>query len=103
LEELMRGMTNREYRTRLAWLEKQWNEPDRTDHYLMMIANEVRNVLNKKKPVDLKPWRIPFKWQPKKPERTGPFTQEEKDRATRIAVARWSGIVGGNVTGNPNG
>lgn len=30
------------------WLDHQWNKPDRTDHYLMQIAREVRRVLSTK-------------------------------------------------------
>ena len=34
----MQSMTHREYLTWLAWLEDQWNVPDRTDYYLMPVS-----------------------------------------------------------------
>ena len=42
LSECIRRHTHREYVTWLAWLDEQWNQPDRTDHYLMQIAHCVR-------------------------------------------------------------
>ena len=44
----MQSMTNREFRTWSAWLDEQWNEPDRTDYYLMQVAGYVSHVLSKK-------------------------------------------------------
>jgi hypothetical protein len=43
----MERLTYREYRLRLAWLEKQWNEPSRTDYYLMRIAQLLDALLRK--------------------------------------------------------
>ncbi len=34
----MERVTHREYLLRVAWREKEWNNPDRSDHYLMQIA-----------------------------------------------------------------
>lgn len=34
-------MTHRQYSAWVAWMAAQWNEPDRTDHYLMQIAYQV--------------------------------------------------------------
>jgi hypothetical protein len=44
----MQSMTHREYLTWLAWLEDQWNVPDRTDYYLMQIAGHVAHVMSRK-------------------------------------------------------
>ncbi len=32
----------RQYRAALDWIQQQWNEPSRTDHYLMHLIAEVR-------------------------------------------------------------
>lgn len=44
----MKSMSHREYLTRLAWIEENWNDPDRSDYYLMQIAQEIRKVMSKK-------------------------------------------------------
>ena len=41
-------MTYRQYITWLLWEEEEWNQPSRSDHYLMQIACEVRRVLSGK-------------------------------------------------------
>lgn len=43
----MEKHTHREYLTWLAWLDKQWNIPDRHDTYLMQIACEIRRTILK--------------------------------------------------------
>jgi|TARA_R110002096_G_scaffold55026_9_gene141621 hypothetical protein len=45
----MKTMSHREYRTRLAWLEDQWEQPSRTDNYLMQIALEVARMMSRNK------------------------------------------------------
>jgi hypothetical protein len=61
LSECMESHTNREYEVWMAWLSNQWNEPSRSDHYLMQIAQEVCRVL-KKNPnqIQLQQFKIPF-------------------------------------------
>lgn len=41
LHETIGQWSHREFETRYEWLKEQWNEPDRTDHYLMQIAQRV--------------------------------------------------------------
>lgn len=48
LRECMEKHTEKEMRVTLAWLEMQWDRPNRTDWYLMQIAAEVRRGLVKK-------------------------------------------------------
>lgn len=45
--------THRVHVTFLQWLEEQKNVPDRTDHYIMQVAAEVRRS-NVEKPSDVK-------------------------------------------------
>lgn len=54
-------MTHREFLTWQAWIDRQWNRPDRTDFYLMQVACEVRRVLSRK-PAGIKidDFRLPF-------------------------------------------
>lgn len=51
-------MSHREYLTRLAWLDLQWNKPSRTDHYLMRI---VQALVDKKGKRKLSDFVLPFK------------------------------------------
>jgi hypothetical protein len=53
LRECMEKHTEHEMRITLAWLEMQWERPNRTDWYLMQIAAEVRRGLVKR-PNDVK-------------------------------------------------
>jgi hypothetical protein len=41
----MRAHTVREMRVWLAWLDMELDKPDRSDHYAMQVACEVRRVL----------------------------------------------------------
>ncbi len=45
----------------LEYLKQEWREPNKTDHYLMQIAQEIRRA-NSKKPnsVKLKNFKIKF-------------------------------------------
>lgn len=61
-------MTLRQLEAWTEWLEEQWNEPSRTDHYLMQIACEVANVLRKKR-IPQGKFKIPFKFVPKEGKR----------------------------------
>lgn len=61
LQELMESMSHREYLTRLAWIEDNYNDPNRTDFYLMQIATEIRRVLHKHpKQVKINQFKLPF-------------------------------------------
>lgn len=40
-------MSHREYRARLAWIEENLSDPERSDYYLMQIAQEIRRALSK--------------------------------------------------------
>jgi hypothetical protein len=37
----MEQTSEREYHAWMAWRAEQWNQPDRTDHYLMQLTNEL--------------------------------------------------------------
>lgn len=88
LRACMREHTHREYRTWTAWLEKQWSEPSRSDHYLMQIAREIRYVLSKKKmPGTFTMFKIPFGWTKK----VKPPTEKQK---VSQAKSRWLGLLG---------
>jgi len=41
-------MTNREYRTWVAYLDQELDHPSRTDHYLMQLTGYVSHIMSKK-------------------------------------------------------
>lgn len=85
----MKSHTQRQFRTWIAWLDAQWNEPSLSDYYAMQIAAEVRRVLSKK-PNDIK--LDDFKMKFKKPK---PISKEaaKKEKAA-ASLASWKAILG---------
>ena len=74
-------MTNRQYLAWMEWLAEEWNRPDRTDHYLMLLAAETRagRVKNPKN-IKLEHFKLRFGSQK-------PLSVEQ---ATEISKARWA-------------
>lgn len=85
----MRQTSNREYQAWTEWLDRQWNEPDRTDHYLMQVAREVAYThVNPRKVGKMK---ITFEKQAVGPE---PVPKKmTRKQAADAARARWTGRV----------
>lgn len=83
VDECQRRVRHREY---LAWMAKfrdEWNEPSRSDYYLMQIAAAVIRM----KKGGLDKLRIPFQFKDAA-AKDGPKMTAET--ATEIAKARWS-------------
>lgn len=79
LDEFMESISYEEYLIRLQWIEDEFDRPNRSDHYLMLIAAEVRRVLSKNPNlIKLNDFKLNFKDPPE-------LTLEE---ATRISKAR---------------
>jgi len=97
LSECIEKHTYREYRTWMIWLEEQWNEPSRTDYYLMQIAREVATVLMKNSDtVKVGQFKLPFEIKPKLDQNSKPPKPDAKTIATR-AKQGWLARLGGNV------
>lgn len=57
----MARMSYREYQIRLAWMDQEWNEPDRSDHYLMLIVRYLDAIMRRSgKLKELLSFKIPF-------------------------------------------
>lgn len=53
--------THREFLTWLAWLERQWNHPSRSDYYQMQTACQVARVLSKNpSKILIEHFKLPF-------------------------------------------
>ena len=86
-------MSHREYLTRLAWLDSQWNKPDRSDYYAMQIASEVRRWTSKNpNKVTIEQMKLPFQTQIGKEQREEELAQlkMENSKAVWKAFARRS-------------
>lgn len=82
MRECMQKTTRREYLAWLAWLDKEWEHPSRTDYYLMQIAAEVNGVLRKKGPLKLDNFKLRFTDDKKQP----------KKETTQQSKSRWLGL-----------
>lgn len=98
LDDCIAKHTHRQYRLWLAWLDQQWERPDRTDYYLMQIAAEVRKVLAKnRKQIEIEHFGIPstfwdrlFKRKPATP----PEQQKVSKAQAAISKATWFAFLG---------
>mgnify|MGYP001574194689 FL=1 len=106
----MKTISRREYLMRIAWMEQQWNEPDRSDNYAMQIAAEVKRFREafSKNPqaVALADMKIPFGRSSDQPqslytkpieELTPEETEIRRRAAATLSKARWAGRLGVKV------
>lgn len=88
LHACMKSMTHREYLTWLEWLDQQWDEPSRSDYYLMQIAAEVRRgyvASRYARRIRIPDFRLRFQ-RPRRPRNLR--------EATRWAKAKWFAALG---------
>ena len=75
---------------RIEWIRRQWNEPTRSDHYLMLIATRIQQVLHKHpNQVKLDDQRIKFG----KPKPDKPKTPEQRATFSQWAKGIWRARV----------
>lgn len=79
----------------MEFLEGEWNKPNRTDYYLMRIAQELWMMRNPGKTKDLNEFKIPFA-EPK-PKTVAPKTEEDKAAHIAASKAKWGAIARGEV------
>ena len=92
LRACMKQHTHREYLTWLAWLGEQWNQPSRSDNYLMQIALRIQQAIEsfRKRPrnVYLKEQRIEFRQEPAETKPVKEVPKPSADYAKSVWVAR---------------
>lgn len=93
LDECIESHTNRQYLAWLAWLDKQWNEPSRTDYYLMRVAQTVTRIYHwltrDNSLITLTQFVIPFHTKPAEDEH-----EETVEEATAHSQAAWFAMTG---------
>lgn len=74
----MKECTHREYRLWMEFFASEWNEPSRTDHYIMQVAAQVR-LSNAKEgtEVSLDEFKIPFNVKREEPKKPKPEADSE--------------------------
>lgn len=85
--------THREYRTWVRWMQDEWNNPSRSDYYLMRISQRLIQT-NSKTPDKhtLDEQKIPFGFGEKQDEPAQP--KSRLSLITDFAKARWCALVG---------
>lgn len=102
-DQYMRGHSHRQHLTWLAWLDLQWDQPDRSDYYLMQIAREVRRVLHKHpEKVTTEDFKIGFERKDDKPKPPDP---QHLANVSAISKAIWASRMTMAITHKvlPNG
>lgn len=84
----MKRVSHRDYKTWLIWEREQWNEPSRTDHYLMQITQAVYASKSRSSTV-LDKFKIPFKFLQRRMRH-----EQDQSNNVQIAKSRWFGITG---------
>ena len=74
---------------RLQWIQDQWNEPSRADHYAMQIVQAL--CTNKENKPTLDKFKIPFKFVARGQSRQPQFktAQEYSEYAQAMLAARF--------------
>lgn len=86
-------LTHRQFIVWHAWLNEQFNEPSRTDYYLMQLSCEVRRILNKH-PNRVKTDQFKLKFKYKEGKATDIQTREQKIQSTKnLWISRMSAPV----------
>jgi hypothetical protein len=74
----------------MEWLKKQWNEPSRSDYYMMQVAREVHCVLHKNPgQVKVGMFKIPFLFK-----KLVAVPQSVKERMVAHSKSFWGAILG---------
>jgi hypothetical protein len=87
--ECLRTHTHRQYRTWIKWSERQWNEPSRTDHYIMSAIAELM-IANGHKKVTTKKLILPFSF--KRDNEPKPMSDDQ----LKMSKAVWGSRIGNN-------
>ena len=80
---------HREFKAFLAWLDEQWNQPSRSDYYLMQIAQSVHNQALRSKPGTLGLKHFGLEFKPKTAKETTEQQQQVAKNKIELHKAVW--------------
>lgn len=84
--ECLKRHTHRQFLAWMAWFGMQWNRPTLSDHYLMLIAAEVRRTIAEHpRRVEMKDFKLEFRTDDKA------AAQPTREQAAAFSKARWLG------------
>jgi hypothetical protein len=94
--DCMRSHTHRQYLSWMHWLNEEWDNPSRTDLYLMQVACEVRRVLARHpNKVTMSDFKLKFVVPGNAPaSKSGEEQADAAELATRRSQAKWFGALG---------
>ncbi len=89
LRKCVKSHYHRDYLLWMRYLDELWDQPSRTDNYLMQIALEVKRVLMKRpEKVKLSDFLLKFTNKRK------PLGKTAKKQADQTTKSKWLGLVG---------
>lgn len=101
-------MTHRQYLTWQAWLADQWNQPSRSDHYLMRIARHCHQALTTSRSVTEDEEKVVFVFgkdnDEKGESKSGPMPGAKpmtKETITAIQKSIWRQRMGEPISSTP--
>lgn len=108
IAEVLSRISHREFLTRLAWIELQWERPSRTDYYLMQIAwaifqvKSVKEILLSTFKLPFQAWKKPRKVKPVDPKFQGPPPMTQADIArVQAAMTRFKAKMAKQAKSKP--
>jgi hypothetical protein len=87
----MGKLTHREVQTRLAWLDEQFDRPDRADYYMMQIAAEIRRW-KLKDPRVVKISDMLLKSEPSRGMESDPASERRKAARQKLLILASFGV-----------
>lgn len=88
----MQRLSYRQYLMMRFWIKEKWNKPDRTDYYLMRIAQRCQQIMRDDPgKVTIDHQKVDFVFKSKVPVK---LTPEQKKQQLAIAKLRWKWALG---------
>lgn len=80
----MANVSDHDVQLWLRWLDNQWEEPNRSDHYLMQLSADIHNLFS---PTFVSTESRKLKWVPKKPVDAKAAAEIEQQKALAFEQA----------------
>lgn len=81
----MHGITHREFRTWREWKKDQWNNPNRSDYYIMQLTGYVANIMGKRS-WNIKDYKVPINF--------GGYDPQTFEQRVAADKSRWNARAG---------
>lgn len=79
----------------IEWLKSEWNNPSRTDSYLMQLAAETRRSMSSNPgSIKMDQFKIEFTFKDRNKDNEQPVSEEFLAMQTAVSKAKWIGLAG---------